>query len=174
MVRRDTAPRDSAIMRHAVRTILVVLPPLVQHDVALRLEPLARQRRQQVPHAIRFHPQRQIDGAGRHDLPVVGAVGVGGSVEQRAGLLQRREVAGVVVLGALEHQVLEEVREAGAARALVLRADVIPDVHRHDRHVMVLVHDDVEAVGERALGERKIDGERVMVEAVERGAIAPG
>ena len=40
-----------------------------------------------------------------------------------------------------------------------LEPDVIPDVHRDDRHVMVLVHDDVEAVGERALGEGKIDGD---------------
>ena len=143
--------------RQAVRPVLVVLPALVQHDVALRLEPLGRQRRQQIAHAIGLHPQRPIDGARRHDLPVVGPVGVGRAVEQRAGLLQRREVALVVMLGPFEHQVLEEMREAGAARPLVLGADVIPDVHGHDRHVMILVDDHVETVGERALGEGKID-----------------
>ena len=49
-------------------------------------------------------------------------------------------------------------REAGAAGPLVLGPDVVPDVHGDDRHVMILVDDDVEAVGERALGERKVDG----------------
>src|SRR5256885_14466914 len=34
------------------RTVFVVLPPLVEDDIALRLEPLLRERRQQVPHAI--------------------------------------------------------------------------------------------------------------------------
>ena len=58
----------------------------------------------------------------------------------------------IVMLGAFEHQVLEQVRKAGASRALVLRADVIPDVDGHHRQLMVFVHDDVEAVVERALG----------------------
>jgi hypothetical protein len=100
--------------RHAVRPVLVVLPPLVEHDVALRLEPLARQRRQQVAHAIRFHPERQLERARRHHFPVVRAIGVRRSVEQRARLLQRLEEAAVVMLGPFEHQVLEQVREAGA------------------------------------------------------------
>ena len=64
------------------------------------------------------------------------------------------EVAVVVVLRALEHQVLEQVREAGAARPLVLGADVIPDVDRDDRAVVILVDDHVEPVGER-LGVRQ-------------------
>ena len=62
------------------------------------------------------------------------------------------------MLGSLEHQVLEQVREPGHAGALVLRPDVVPDVDRDDRHVMVLVDDDVEAIGERSLGEREVDG----------------
>src|SRR5262245_16802987 len=48
--------------------------------------------------------------------------------------------------------------EAGAPGALVLRADVVPHVHGHDRHVVVFVDDDVEAVGEGALLERKRQG----------------
>ena len=62
------------------------------------------------------------------------------------------------MLGPFEHQMLEEMRKAGTSRPLVLGADVIPDVHRHDRHVMVLVDDHVETVGERALRVGKIDG----------------
>ena len=41
---------------------------------------------------------------------------------------------------------LEQVRESGAAGALVLRADVVPDVHRHDGRLMILVHQQREAV----------------------------
>jgi hypothetical protein len=67
-----------------------------------------------------------------------------------------------VVLRALEHQVLEEMRETRPARPLVLRADVIPDVHRHDRHVMVFVNDDVEAVVQRAFGEGELEGRHVQ------------
>ena len=59
----------SAIERQPVGPVLVVLPPLVQHDVALGLESLRRQRRQQIAHAIGFHPQREIEGAGRARLP---------------------------------------------------------------------------------------------------------
>ena len=50
------------------------------------------------------------------------------------------------VLRALEHHVLEEVREAGAARLLVGRADVIPEVHRDQRQPVILGQDDLEPV----------------------------
>ena len=57
-----------------------------------------------------------------------------------------REVDGDMVRRPLEHHVLEEVRETGAPRLLVLRADVIPDVDRHGRNGVVLVEDHVEPV----------------------------
>ena len=145
MVRRKHRRRQRDAGK-TVRTVLVVLPPLVQHDVALVVELLLGERRQQVAHAIGFHPQREVERAGRHHFPIVGAIGVRRSVEQAAGALQRREVAVIVMLGAFEHQVLEQVREAGASGTLVLRADVIPDVDGDHRQLMVLVHDDVEAV----------------------------
>ena len=142
--------------RQAVGPVLVALAPLVHHHLALGLEPFRGQRGQQIAHAIRLHPQRPVQRARRHHLPVVGPVGVGGSVQLRAGLLQRREVALVVVLRSLEHQVLEEMREPGHAWPFVLRTDVVPDVDGDDRHAVVLVHDDVEAVGQLAPGERQI------------------
>ena len=43
---------------------------------------------------------------------------------------------------------LEQVREAGLARDLVLGADVVPDVDRHDGREMVLGDDQAQAVGE--------------------------
>ena len=51
------------------------------------------------------------------------------------------------VLGAFEHHVLEEMGEAGAAGALVERADVIPEVDGDERQAMVFVGDDDETVG---------------------------
>ena len=102
-----------------------------------------------------IHSASSSAPVGTH-LPVIGAVGVGRSVERRPGALQRLEVPAVVVLRALEHQVLEQVREAGVARALVLRTDVIPDVDRDDRAGVIFVEQDVESVVERVLGEGNV------------------
>ena len=58
-----------------------------------------------------------------------------------------------MVLRAFEHQVLEQMRKAGSTGHLVLRSDVIPEVHRHDRTAPILVDDDVQTVVERMLLE---------------------
>ena len=50
----------------------------------------------------------------------------------------RRVAVGLDVLRALEHQVLEEVGEAGAPRLLVLRPDVVPELQVDDRRRVVL------------------------------------
>ena len=139
----------------AVRTVLVVLPPLVQDDVALVLELGLGQRWQQVAHPVGFHPERQLQRVGRHDLPVVGAVGVCRPVQRPASLLQGMEVTLVVVLRPLEHQVFEEVGKPGAARLLVLGSDVIPDVDGNDRAVVILVDQNVQAVVESLTRVRK-------------------
>ena len=55
------------------------------------------------------------------------------------------------MLRPFEHEVLEQVREAGAAGHLVLRADVIPDVDRDNRAAVILVNQDVEAVRQSVL-----------------------
>ena len=60
------------------------------------------------------------------------------------------------MLRSFEHQVLEQMREAGVARPLVLGADVIPDVDGDDRAGVILVDEHVEAVGERVLREGKV------------------
>ena len=44
---------------------------------------------------------------------------------------------------------LEEVSEAGPSATLVRRADVIPDVHRDDRHTAILVKDHGQPVRQR-------------------------
>ena len=52
------------------------------------------------------------------------------------------------MLAALEHQVLEQVREARLPGPLVLRTDVIPDVDGDDRGLVILVHDQRQSVVE--------------------------
>jgi len=85
------------------------------------------------------------------------------------------ELLGLQVRGALEHQVLEEVGEAGAARRVVLGADVVPDLHA-DRGARVAAHaDHLQAVRERALGERdRGDLERRLVGGGQRDGHAHG
>jgi hypothetical protein len=60
------------------------------------------------------------------------------------------------VLAAVEHQVLEQVRESRSARRLVLRADVVPDRDGDDRGLVVLVHDHPQPVVQAKLGERDV------------------
>ena len=62
--------------------------------------------------------------------------------------------------GAHEHQVLEQMREAGAAGQLVRRADAVPRVDRHDRHAVILVEDHVQAVRQRELRVFHLDRRR--------------
>ena len=127
------------------RRVLDAHPALFLHDFALGDERLLvdPQRR----HAIGFHPhhQRQVLRGNRlpeHRRVLVG-VGVGLAADRRD---DRGVLLGLDVARALEHQVLEEVREAGAARFLVLRADVIPELDVDDRRRLVLVQDDDHAV----------------------------
>ncbi|KAG1254596.1 hypothetical protein G6F65_016977 [Rhizopus arrhizus] len=109
-------------------------------------------------HAVRFHPQRHVQRGGRDVLEVVGAVGIGGAVlVGGTDLLERLEVLAVVVFAALEHQVFEQVREAGAAGRFVLAAHVVPDVDRYDRRLAIGMHDHPQAVGQGELLIRDID-----------------
>ena len=54
----------------------------------------------------------------------------------------------VDVLAAAEHQVLEQVGEAGAPARLVLRADAVIDRHADDRRLAVGVDDGRQPVGQ--------------------------
>ncbi len=95
-----------------------------------------------VTHPVRFDPEPRSSADVGNVLEVVGAVFVGGAVQiGGADPLDGLKIVVVVVLAAVEHQMLEEMREAGRARLLVLGADVIPDVHRDDRRLVILVHD---------------------------------
>ena len=99
--------------------VLGALPALVLDDVALvverLLEPLAVE---EEPHALALQPERQLELIRRDDLVVVGSVMGRRSVHVgRPGLLQELEVLVLGdVLRPLEHDVLEQVGEAGLSR----------------------------------------------------------
>ena len=89
----------------------------------------------------------------RQRLEVVGAVEVGRGVVHAAGALDEREVLGLGdVARALEHEVLEQVREAGPAGLLVARADDVPEVDRDDRRQVVRRDDHAQAVVRASAG----------------------
>ncbi len=60
--------------------------------------------------------------------------------------------------GALEHDVLEEVREPRLARDFVLRADVVPEVHGDDGGKVIFSQDVAQAVGQPLIGKANHGG----------------
>ena len=82
-------------------------------------------------------------------LVVVGAILGGGAVVVGAGGLEEPvELRVGRILRAHEHQVLEQVGEAGAAGLLVTGADVVPDVGGDDGDGVILVDDEGQSVGQ--------------------------
>jgi hypothetical protein len=132
----------------AVGHVVIALAPLVADHLLLVLEARLVEQVEQVAHAVALEPQRRLDLMARHDLEVVGAVGVGGAVDPGAAdLLQHLEVHVLAdVLGPLEHHVLEEVGKSALAGRLVAAADVVPNIGRHQRHRGVPVQDHLQAV----------------------------
>jgi hypothetical protein len=104
--------------------LVVALALLVLDDAALVIELGLVDRAEQMAHPVGFHEQSGLERGPRHRLEIIGAVEPGGAVHVGgADPLHRGEIAGIAVLGAAEHQMLEQMREAGAAGRLVLRAD---------------------------------------------------
>ena len=120
-------------------------------------------------HAVGLHPQRHVQSRFGNILEIVCAIEIGcaihiGSTNQ----LKRLEVFVVVVFGAIEHQVFEQMRKPGFAGFLVFRADVIPDVDSHDRCLGVFVDDQAQTVIECVLGEIDLEVLRCSIEGHER------
>ena len=122
--------------------LIVAHPLLVLDNAALQIERLLGDRSEQVPHAVGLEEHGAVERAGRHRLEIVGAVEPGRSVPvRRADILEPAEEHAGRVFRTIEHQMLEQMREAGLALGLVLRPDVIPHRHRDDRRLVVLVDD---------------------------------
>ena len=147
-VRRERVVVDD-LRQPAVRLVLDAHPPLFLHDLALA--PERRRRRRAASPCGR--PRARAPAAGTAPAPSARTpssssvrVGVAASADARD---DRGVRLGLDVLRALEHHVLEEVREPGAARPLVLRADVIPDRDVHDRRRVILGQDHAQPVRQR-------------------------
>jgi len=63
------------------------------------------------------------------------------------------------IFAAGEHQVLEQMRETRFAGLLILGTDVVPNVHRDDRRLVVFVHEQRQPVFQHELFVRNIDVE---------------
>ena len=151
MVGRKQVGQD--VLVHAAIGAVFALALFVLHHAALGVEFFLADGAEQVAHAVRFQPQRGIQCGGRHGFEVIGAVEPGGAVHVGgADLFQRREEAALVVFRAGEHEVLEQMREAGLAGRLVAGTDVVPDAHRHHRRLVVFVHHHGQAVGQGETG----------------------
>ena len=151
-VRVGVEELDQALLGAAVRRILEGLSPFVANHLPLRVELLLIDGVEQEAHPIALQPERQLEPVRRHGLEVVGSVPLGRAVQvRRAIALEQRKdgtLVPVEVLASLEHEVLEEVREPAAALAFVHRADVVPDVHRHQRSAVIFREDHRQAVGQ--------------------------
>ena len=111
---------------HAVGPIGVVLAVLVLDDPLLDLQLLIVERRNQVRHAVRFHGEDQL-GVGRGDVDeVIRSIARRGSVDARPERLQVFEEVAWIVLGPLEHEVLEQVGVTPLITFFVLGTNMIP------------------------------------------------
>ena len=155
--------------------LILALPFLVLHDATLLVHFCGVDHAEQMAHPVRFHPQRDVERGGRNVLEIVGAVVVGRAVlVGRTDALERLEVVVVEVFAAVEHQMLEQMREPRATGLLVLGADVIPDVHGDDGRLVVLVHQQRQAVLQYEPLIRDGNGRRRCgVDAGPRGAHGP-
>src|SRR5581483_6441483 len=100
-------------------------------------------------------PQRQVEGAARNHLEVVGAIEGCGGVERAATSLDHREVLPRLDMsGTLEHEVLEEMRESLPVWLLVARTDVVPEIDRHQAEARRWADHDAKAVVESPAEDR--------------------
>ena len=124
-------------------------PPLRIDHLALVLDHLRIER--QVGDAIALELEHQLQRRSREPVLVDGDVLRGEGVV--AGALRFHEpveLAARALVRAVEHHVLEEVRQTGTAVVLVAAADAHPVVQRHARDVVIRPDHEREPVAERA------------------------
>ena len=131
--------RAPLLAERAVRRILHHLPALLEHHVALREHALGGG--VQVAHPVGFHAHHQVEPVGGDALEIGGVIGRGEGVVVAAVLRDDpAELAVRQLVGRLEHQMLEEMRDARLPRRLVGRSDPVPDHVGDHRRTAVLDH----------------------------------
>ncbi len=123
---------------------------LLLHDLALGRDDLVGE--DEVLHAVRLIIHADGELARGDALEIGGVVVRGEGVLLAAGIGDELgEFALLVIFGALEHQMFEEMGDAGFAQWIVGRAVAVPDHVGDDGRAAVGDDDDVEAVGEPRL-----------------------
>jgi hypothetical protein len=162
-VRERRAPHERG--HHAVGLVLEALAELVLDDLPLAIELVLRQAVDRERHAVALQPERQLELVRRHRLLEGGPVVLRVGVEVAPSFFH--ELCHVPALGhvtrAQEHQMLEEVRQPGARRRVVLRAHVVPEVDRHRRRGVVRREQHLEPVGQAKALRRHRDVRRHRV-----------
>ncbi len=140
--------RAELLDRLADRIVVDAQALLLLDDVALGVD--RRRKELQVPHPLRLQLQREPDVRRRHRVVVGGQILGGEGVDLPAHLLQQPGVLlGRNVLGPLEHHVLEHVGDAANADVLVLRSDVIENLHRRDGRLVIGEEEHLQPVRQR-------------------------
>src|SRR5579859_7952173 len=129
----------------------------VLHYAALEIKFFLVQDREQMSHAIAFREESVIEHGRRDIFKVIGAVTIGGAIEiGRSNSFHGVYVGVVEIFATAEHEVFEQVSEAGLAWFFVLGADVVPGVYGDDGRFVIFMNQNREPVGENKLGVRNI------------------
>ena len=168
--------RVDLLVEHRLRIAVDARAALFQDHVALGLDDLVGE--DEVAHAVGLEAHHLTERRRRHRLVeggvVIGGEGVVGAADGRYGAV---ELARGVVGRGLEHQMFEEVRDAGFAWRLVGAADLVPHhmgddrgaVIGDDHHLHAVVEQEVRHLAVvRGQGRRRPDGQRGGEQALSR------
>ena len=159
MVRRPAVLGDQLVCDGI--GLVLALSLFVLDDATLLIELRLGNRAQEMSHAIRLEPQEEIERILGSILEIIGSILACGSIHVRGtDLFCGFEKIVVEVLTAIEHQVLEQMGETRLARLFVFGANVIPDVHGHDRRLAILMHNQREPIRQDKFRVRDFNGIR--------------
>ncbi len=137
---------DDQLLDHGVG-LIIALALFVLHHAALQIEHFLIDGVVEMPHAVGFGEQREIERGGWDIFEVIGAVLVGGAVKiGGADPFHHFDVTAGEMLAAAEHQMFKEMREAGFSRFFVFRSDVIPEVQGHYWRLAVFMDENRQSV----------------------------
>ena len=151
MVQVERCP--DLFLEQRTRRIVGARTALLQHDIALGTDVVLGD--DHVDHAVGLHLHHHLQAVGGDLLVISGDVIRGESVVLPAiggDDLGERAIGDLV--GALEHQMLEEMGDARDAARLIGRTDAVPDHMGDHRRPVVLDHHDVHPVVERERRDR--------------------